>query len=156
MKKALGVTLALFSLVAQSAGLPRSGSTTKITPNSATIDRSFIQQLRANPGATTQEWVRWGVTYAELGYFLLAGDENAVEATIQYVLHNQEHRDDYDDHYGIQELATLLSLSPRLDYVVAKANPADCKALAQYYINHKSDYVAEHNPPWNTEWCLKK
>jgi len=156
VKYFLGIGLVIFSVVAHGTELPRSGSSTKITPNTATIDRTFIEKLLANPDATSLEWGKWGVTYAELGYFLLAGDEKAVEATIQFVLHNHKHRDDYDDHYGIQELATLLSLSPRFDYVLAKAKPSHCKALAEYYTAHKNDYAAAHDAPWTTEWCVKK
>ena len=130
-----------------------SGTSTILTAESVKIDRTFIAKLMANPGATWEQWSEWGVTYSELGYFLLAGDKDAIKAGIKHLLYYKEHRDDYDDHYGTHELAVLISLSPGLDAALTEIDTNECNALSAYYIKHKSDYISQHDTPWLVKWC---
>ena len=134
--------------------MPRS-SAVEETPSYIKIDRTFVKKLLAKPNATTQDWINWKATYSELGYFLLAGDDDAVRATIKYILYNKQHRNDYDDHYGIQELATLLSLSPRFHSVIAKIDREECRAISNYYRDHKQDFASPVDWPWQEELCKK-
>lgn len=124
------------------------GDSVHLDGNKVIIDRRFLDEIKRNP--TAEEWYK---NYWEFLYFIEKGDELAISIGIDVLVNVKEHRDDYDDHIGVKNLAVALSMRDDILDIICNKSQKTQEAIIGYYIKHQGDYVSGYDAPWLVKWC---